>query len=78
MFFRILYLSVPQLFYCIVFTLLADLWDTKENDFHLFWYFRIKCKVGENAILGLSKAEMVRNACFYIELVSFTYGLNFS
>ena len=25
--------------------------------------------------MGLSKSELVRNACFYIELVSVTYGL---
>ena len=36
-------------------------------------YSRRKCKVGENAILGLSKPELVRNACFYIELFSVTY-----
>ena len=28
----------------------------------------------ENAVLGLSKPELVRNACFYFELVSVTYG----
>ena len=39
-----------------------------------FGYSRMKCKVGDNAILGLSKGEMARNACFYIELVSVTYG----
>ena len=32
------------------------------------WYSRRKCKVGENAILGLSRAEMVRN------IVSITYA----
>ena len=26
-----------------------------------------KCEVGENAILGLSRAEMVRNTCFHIK-----------
>ena len=33
------------------------------------WYPRPrrKCKVGENAILGLSRTEMVRNTCFYIK-----------
>ena len=39
---------------------------------------RRKCKVGKNAILGLSRAEMVRNTCFHIELVSVTYGAYFS
>ena len=39
---------------------------------HFLWYSRRKCKVGENAVLGLSKPELVRNACFYIELVSVT------
>ena len=34
---------------------------------------RRKRKVGENAVLGLSNPELVRNACFYIELVSVTY-----
>ena len=38
----------------------------------------MKCKVEENAIVGLSKAEMVRNACFYIQLVSVIYGLKIS
>ena len=36
-----------------------------------------KCKVGENAVLGLSKPELVRNACFYIELVSVTCDQDF-
>ena len=31
----------------------------------------------ENVVLGLSKPELARNACFYIELVSVTYGLSF-
>ena len=28
---------------------------------HFLWYSRRKCKVGENALLGLSKPELVRN-----------------
>ena len=32
-------------------------------------------KLGKNAVLGLSKPELVRNARFYIELVSVTYDL---
>ena len=32
-----------------------------------------KCKVGQNAILGLSRAEMVRNTCFQSNIVSVTY-----
>ena len=31
----------------------------------------------ENVVLGLSKPELARNACFYIELVTVTYGLSF-
>ena len=41
------------------------------------WYFfqlYTFSKDFENAVLGLSKPELVRIACFYIELVSVTYG----
>ena len=34
-----------------------------------------KCQVGENAVLGLSIPELVRNACFYIDLVIVTSGM---
>ena len=34
---------------------------------HFLWYPWRKCQVGENAILGLSRAEMVRNTCFHIK-----------
>ena len=37
------------------------------------WYSRRKCKVGENAILGLSRAEMVRIYVFTLNTVSVTY-----
>ena len=30
-------------------------------------------KLGENAVLGLSKPELLRNACFFIDLASVTY-----
>ena len=42
---------------------------------HFLWYPWRKCKVGKNAILGLSRAEMVRNTCFQSNKVSVTYGL---
>ena len=52
-------------------------WKPQDGIFSNFTlsprYSRRKCKVGENAVLGLSKPELVRNACFYIELVSLTY-----
>ena len=34
---------------------------------YTLWYPRRKCKVGENVILGLPRAEMVRNTCFHIK-----------
>ena len=34
---------------------------------HFLWYPRRKCKVEENAILGLPRAEVVRNTCFHIK-----------
>ena len=37
------------------------------------WYSWRKCKVGKNAILGLLRAEMVRNTCFQSNIVSVTY-----
>ena len=50
---------------------------TRWHFFQLYTFYkdsgRKKCKVGENAVLGLSKPELVRNACFYIELVLLTY-----
>ena len=52
----------------------------KALRWHFFQFYtfskdsRRKCKVGENAVLELSKPELVRNACFYIELVSVTYA----
>ena len=49
-------------------------WRELPTFSHFLWYSRRKCKVGENAVLGLSKPELVRNACFYIELVSVTCG----
>ena len=49
-------------------------WDFKVNHGGKPQVAVRKCKVGENAILGLSRAEMVRNTCFYIELVSATCG----
>ena len=39
----------------------------KPGVFHFLWYPRRKCKVGENAVLGLPRAEMVRNTCFHIK-----------
>ena len=51
-------------------------WRELPTFSHFLWYSRRKCKVGENAVLGLSKPELVRNACFYIELVSVTYGFS--
>ena len=50
-------------------------WRELPTFSHFLWDSRRKCKVGGNAILGLSKPELVRNACFYIELVSVTYAL---
>ena len=35
----------------------------------------VKCKVGKNAILALSRAEMVRDTCFQSNIVSITYDL---
>ena len=42
---------------------------------HFLWYPWRKCKVGKNAILGLSRAEMVRNTCFQSNIVSVTYAI---
>ena len=39
---------------------------------HFLWYPWRKCKVGKNAILGLSRAEMVRDTCFQSNIVSVT------
>ena len=50
-------------------------WKPQHGTLHFFQDTRRKCKVGKNAVLGLSEPELVRNACFYIELVSVTYGL---
>ena len=36
--------------------------------------YQRKCKVGKNAILELSRAEMVRNTCFQSNIVLVTYG----
>ena len=41
--------------------------------FHSNFTLSPRIRVGENAVLELSKPELVRNACFYIELVSVTY-----
>ena len=41
---------------------------------HFLWYPWRKCKVGKNAILGLSRAEMVRDTCFQSNIVSVTCG----
>ena len=42
---------------------------------YFLWYPWRKCKVGKNAILGLSRAEMVRNTCCQSNRVSFTYDM---
>ena len=49
-------------------------WRELPTFSHFLRYSGRKCKVGENAVLGLSKPELVRNACFYVELVSVTYA----
>ena len=48
--------------------------STVQTNESAIFILHLRCKVGKNAILGLSRAEMVRNTCFHNELVSVTYA----